>query len=124
MAFAAAGLSPQEHYLKYGINEGIKPYANGGLAAPGWALVGEKGPELIDLATPGRVYTADDTARMLRGGSGNAEMVQELRALRAEVAQLRAEQARGLYAVADNTGQAARTLRKFDGDGLPTTRPA
>lgn len=50
-------------------------YAKGGYAQKGWALVGEEGPELLDLDTPGRIYTAEQTARTLRmangGGSGS-----------------------------------------------------
>ena len=42
-------------------------YAKGGYAPPGWALVGEEGPELIDLRTPGRVYTAQETADAIQG---------------------------------------------------------
>jgi phage-related protein len=46
---------------------GLAPraFARGGYASPGWALVGEEGPELIDLTTPGRVYTAGQTAEAL-----------------------------------------------------------
>ena len=40
-------------------------YAGGGLTSPGWSLVGEQGPELIDTSTPGRVYTASQTAAAL-----------------------------------------------------------
>src|SRR5690606_29513524 len=40
----------------------IPAYAKGGLAAPGWALVGEEGPELVNFGQPGRVYTARETA--------------------------------------------------------------
>lgn len=40
----------------------VAAYAEGGYAPRGWALVGEEGPELIDLRTPGRVYTAPETA--------------------------------------------------------------
>lgn len=46
----------------------IPTYARGGRHAGGWAIVGEEGPELVDFDTPGRVYTAGDTARMLGGG--------------------------------------------------------
>lgn len=45
----------------------VNAYAKGGLAAPGWALVGEEGPELVNFDRPGRVYTADETAMALRG---------------------------------------------------------
>ena len=40
----------------------LQAFAKGGLAAPGWALVGEEGPELVNFARPGRVYTAAETA--------------------------------------------------------------
>lgn len=49
-------------------NGRISAYAKGGFAHPGWALVGEEGPELIDLKTPGRVYTASETRAALNGG--------------------------------------------------------
>lgn len=44
-------------------------FADGGLAAPGWAMVGEEGPELVNFSQPGRVYTADETRSMLTGGA-------------------------------------------------------
>ena len=44
---------------------GIPAYAKGGLAKPGWALVGEEGPELVNFDQPGRVYTAKQTQQML-----------------------------------------------------------
>ena len=39
-------------------------HAKGG-RAEGWAIVGEKGPELVDFSQPGRVYTAEQTAKAL-----------------------------------------------------------
>lgn len=45
------------------------PHANGGIAS-GWSLVGERGPELVNFTSPGRVYTAEQTAAAL-GGKGN-----------------------------------------------------
>jgi len=48
-------------------------FAKGGYAAPGWAIVGEEGPELVNFTRPGRVYTASETAAMLSiGGSDGA----------------------------------------------------
>ena len=41
-------------------------HAKGGLA-DGWAVVGERGPELVNFSQPGRVYTADQTAKALNG---------------------------------------------------------
>ena len=56
-------------------NWAVPHFAGGGYAQKGWALVGEEGPELLDLNTPGRIYTAEQTARTLRmangGGSGS-----------------------------------------------------
>lgn len=42
--------------------------AKGG-RAEGWAIVGEKGPELVDFSQPGRVYTAEQTAKALNGSN-------------------------------------------------------
>lgn len=47
---------------------GESAYANGGLAE-GWSIVGEKGPELVNFSQPGRVYTAEQTAKALNGGA-------------------------------------------------------
>lgn len=44
-------------------------HAKGG-RAEGWAIVGEKGPELVDFSQPGRVYTAEQTAKALSGSNG------------------------------------------------------
>lgn len=46
---------------------GLPAFAKGGLAKPGWALVGEEGPELVNFSSPGRVYTASETQDMLGG---------------------------------------------------------
>lgn len=50
---------------RIGTIDGIPAYAKGGLAKPGWALVGEEGPELVNFDQPGRVYTAKQTQQML-----------------------------------------------------------
>lgn len=47
----------------------VSLHAKGGLAE-GWAIVGEKGPELVDFSQPGRVYTAEQTAKALNGSNG------------------------------------------------------
>lgn len=44
----------------------ISFHAKGGLA-DGWAVVGERGPELVNFSQPGRVYTAEQTAKALNG---------------------------------------------------------
>lgn len=47
----------------------IPGHADGGPASPGWAIVGERGPELVNFSRPGFVYDAQQTARMLDGKS-------------------------------------------------------
>ncbi|MBE6483677.1 MAG: hypothetical protein E7Z96_02685 [Actinomycetaceae bacterium] len=41
--------------------------AKGGWTPPGWTLVGEEGPELVNFSRPSRVYTAEETAAALAG---------------------------------------------------------
>ena len=48
----------------------VPGFAKGGYAQGGLTLVGEEGPELLDLATPGRIYNAEQTARALRMANG------------------------------------------------------
>ena len=55
---------------------GIIPgFANGTNNAPGgMALVGERGPELVNLPRGSQVRTASDTSRMMGGVGGNATL--------------------------------------------------
>lgn len=62
----------------------VPRHADGGRYAGGLALVGERGPELINFDSPGHVYTAVQTRDMMRGGD-NAELIDELRELRARL---------------------------------------
>ncbi|WP_394253632.1 matrixin family metalloprotease [Arthrobacter pityocampae] len=48
-------------------------FAKGGYAAPGWAVVGEEGPELVNFSEPGRVYTAKRSAQMLAGAAAQVD---------------------------------------------------
>src|SRR5690606_3693943 len=50
-----------------GGSAGVVARAQGGWTRPGWVLVGEEGPELVNFSAPGRVYTADETEAMLAG---------------------------------------------------------
>jgi hypothetical protein len=73
---------------------GVPQAARGGRVS-GLTLVGEMGPELVDFSTPGRVYSADQTAGMFTPGVGNTgqqQLIQEVRNLRQEVAKLREQQ--------------------------------
>lgn len=88
----------------------IKAYADGGYYSGGLALVGEKGPELINFSNPGMVYTAAQTSNLL-AGSGDLEGAFE--ALRQEVVMLRAE----TRAVVSNTSKSAKLLDRAMPDG-------
>ena len=73
--FSVGGKSYSGHSFMGGL-------AKGGYASPGRYLVGEKGPEILDLETPGRVYTAAQTKAMFSGesrsGSNNINIKVEL----------------------------------------------
>jgi aminoglycoside phosphotransferase (APT) family kinase protein len=64
-------------------------------------LVGEEGPELVNFRNPAMVYNNRDTADIL----GNKEMVEELRALRNEVIELRVQARRTADATNGNPEQ-------------------
>lgn len=102
------------------ISKGLRTYATGGMHPGGLRLVGEEGPEL-EVTGPSRIYSAADTAQML--GGNNADLIAELRALRAEVAALRAEQRSQLAEGNKHNKQTARVLTNVtrDGDRMQTT---
>lgn len=80
-------------------NNGVvtQAFATGGLAQ-GRALVGEFGPEYVDFKTPGRVYTAEQTAGMFAPtnsvGNNMTAVVAELKDVKNQLVQLRKEQQR------------------------------
>jgi TP901 family phage tail tape measure protein len=52
------------------IHMGLRAFAKGGIVRPGgWALVGERGPELAHLPSGTNVYSNRDSRGMLSGGS-------------------------------------------------------
>lgn len=108
----------------------IPAFASGGYYGGGVALVGEKGPELINFSHPGQIYTAEQTASLLSpkqalAGSGAgmanafAAMARQIEALSKEVTALRLENRQFGTAIATNTGKSARLADRWDGDGLP-----
>lgn len=68
------------------VNANLPKYADGGLAF-GPSMVGERGMEVVDFQTPGRVYTADQTRGMF---ADRTEEVQELRALNSRLERVEA----------------------------------
>lgn len=59
------GFNAEPPALPMGKKGTVRAFAKGGYAAPGWAMVGEEGPELVNFSKPGRVYTAGETAQAL-----------------------------------------------------------
>lgn len=47
----------------------IPGFASGGVTGRGWAMVGERGPELVNFGSPSRVLSAGATAGALGGGT-------------------------------------------------------
>jgi hypothetical protein len=89
----STGLDASQFEKEIGKAAGIPGYARGGLTGTGLILVGEKGPELLDMPTPGRVYTNDQLSSAIRGGSSSnntARLERLVEGLTAEVIDLRA----------------------------------
>lgn len=76
-ALKALGLLKEEE-ATYGHtalrNPAINGYAEGGTTAPGWAWVGERGPELVRFSGGQQVYTAGQSAAMAGGGGSPVEL--------------------------------------------------
>ena len=89
---------------KWALQNGLPGFASGGYHSGGMRLVGENGPEL-EVTGPSRIYSANDTANMLRGGrADNTEVVAELRALAARLEAIE----RNTNATAGHTAKSAR----------------
>ncbi len=54
---------------------GTARFASGGFARGGLALVGERGPELVDFRNPARVYPNDELREAVSGGGGNGVVI-------------------------------------------------
>lgn len=84
-------------------------FATGGLHKGGLRIVGENGPEL-EATGPSRIISNSQTRDLL----GNREMLAELKALRAELAELKAHARRGT----DASVQTEKTLKRIDALGV------
>jgi hypothetical protein len=90
---------------------GLAGFASGGYYSGGMAMVGERGPELIDFGNPGQVYSND----RLRSAMGGGDVASEIRGLREE----NRIQSRAMVSM---QSRMTRLIERWDGDGLPTER--
>ena len=110
-----------------GDKAGVKAFARGGLAMPGWSLVGEEGPELVNFLQPGRVYTAADTAALFRSVTPRAADTDsgsdaEVKALRQEVYQLRRDMLISMSEIARFSRRTSDMVEAWDAEGMPGVR--
>ena len=108
-----------------GDKAGVKAFARGGLAMPGWSLVGEEGPELVNFSQPGRVYTAADTAALFRSATPrttDAGSREEIKALRREVYQLRRDMLISMSEVARFSRRTSDMIEAWNAEGMPGVR--
>lgn len=112
-------LSYRDEYLAWHWNTIGKTekrrYAKGGYYPGGMALVGEEGPELINFKQPGQVYTARQTADLMRGDGANSEVVKELR-------ELRSEQRAQASAMVGVQMKLNKIVSRWDAAGMPEVR--
>ncbi len=91
-------------------------YASGGAFVGGLRIVGEQGPEL-EYTGPSHIVNASKTEAFM---SSNADLLAEIKKLNAKIDRLEAIS----YQTTKNTQKTAKTLEKFDYDGLPAERAA
>ena len=91
---------------------GVPGFASGGTFAGGWAMVGEKGPELARLPAA-RIYNAGDTQAMLNGGGGGGTAA-ALQSLEARLAKIEAN----TEAAATHAAYTAICQREFRERGM------
>jgi tape measure domain-containing protein len=89
----------------------LRGFANGGYYPGGMAMVGERGPELINFSSPGMVYNNE----RLRSAMGGGDTAAELRALRED----NRIQSRAMVAM---QSRMAKVIEQWNGDGLPQER--
>lgn len=97
-------------FREFGLNNNIRPFANGGIHSGGIRIVGENGPE-IEATGPSRIYNSNQLGNMLNHG-----------ATADEVKALREEMKVAMYQIAKNTGKNYDLMNRWDGDGLPPER--
>jgi hypothetical protein len=101
-----------------GANLSIPRFAAGGYHRGGWAMVGEQGPELVNMP-PARVFNATDTRTMLGGGTDPA-VLEELRALRLAVDGMRLS----AHDISISSEKTAKVLTAASNNGQPLSTRA
>ncbi|WP_279030082.1 tape measure protein [Bilophila wadsworthia] len=108
-----------------GQKAGVKAFARGGFAMPGWAVVGEEGPELVNFSQPGRVYTAADSAALFRSATPRTTDTgsrEEIKALRQDIYQLRRDMLISMSEVARFSRRTSDMIEAWDAEGMPGVR--
>lgn len=90
----------------------VPGFAAGGFFSGGLRIVGENGPEM-EATGPSRIWSASETRALLSGGDSGASA--EIRSLREEVRAIGS-------ALARNTMDTAKMLKRWDGNGMPEVR--
>lgn len=96
---------------------GYRKFAAGGMHSGGLRLVGEQGPEL-EVTGPSRIYSNSSTRSML----SNPELVSEIKELRREIADTKAEQRAANVAMVKYNKRTSDQLRTWNAVGLPQER--
>ena len=103
----------KNNLLPYLLDPSIRGFAKGGYAAPGFAIVGEEGPELVNFSNPGRVYTAEQTREAFSGG-GNEEVITELKATRAVLSAIMSKMDQGDKAIVAATQKVEKRIATLE----------
>ena len=96
---------------------GIPKFATGGMHSGGLRMVGERGPEL-EATGPSRIFSHNQTSGLFK----DPDLKEAVNELRREVSGLRDEQRQMGAASAKYAKRNYDINRKWDTDGLPTTR--
>lgn len=108
MAFVFNSLAQTRAIIGQRAGISLPAFADGGVHEGGWAMVGERGPELAYMP-PARIYDADTSRAMLGGGP---DMVGAISKLADRIGGLET----AMRKVVDNTGTAARVLGDMQSD--------